>query len=145
MALEQEASKAGGQVVPLLGNHEVMNILGDLRYVAPQSYAAFADGESEKRRKAAYDEYAEWAASHAKWLATIKKPVMATTEREWMAGHPAGFVEYREAFSANGRQVVAPTCGGGKSWRYDFSAWGNSVEPDVVDTRANQCPSARGD
>lgn len=35
MALEQEASKAGGQVVPLLGNHEVMNILGDLRYVAP--------------------------------------------------------------------------------------------------------------
>jgi len=46
-------------------------------------YAAFADGESEKRRKAAYDEYAEWAASHAKWLATIKKPVMATTEKEW--------------------------------------------------------------
>jgi hypothetical protein len=54
MGLEKEAAKAGGQVLPLLGNHEVMNILGDLRYVPPQSYAIFVDNESEKRRKAAY-------------------------------------------------------------------------------------------
>ncbi|HEY4932052.1 MAG TPA: metallophosphoesterase [Terriglobales bacterium] len=103
MAIEKEAAKAGGQVVPLLGNHEVMNILGDLRYVPPQNYASYADDESEKRRKAAYQEYAAWYASHAKWLAAFKQTVLPATEEEWMAKHPAGFVEYREALSPKGK------------------------------------------
>lgn len=102
MGLEKEAATAGGQVIPLLGNHEVMNILGDLRYVPPQSYASFADNDSEQRRKAAYQEYAAWYARHAKLLAGIKQPVLPTTEEEWMAKHPAGFLEYREALSAIG-------------------------------------------
>ena len=103
MRLEKEAPAAGGQVVPLLGNHEVMNILGDLRYVTPANYAAFADGNSEKRRKAAYQEYAAWAADHSKWLAAIRQPAMPHTEEEWMEAHPTGFVEYREAFSPDGK------------------------------------------
>jgi hypothetical protein len=100
--IEKEASKTGGQVVPLLGNHEVMNVLGDLRYVTPQNYAAFADSESEKRRKNAYREYAAWYANHAKLLAAIKQPALPATEQGWMAEHPAGFLEHREAFSPNG-------------------------------------------
>ncbi len=35
MSLEKEAPKAGGRIVGLLGNHEMMNIMGDLRYVTP--------------------------------------------------------------------------------------------------------------
>ena len=102
IGLEKEAAAAGGKVVPLLGNHEVMNILGDLRYVPPQNYASYADGESEKRRKAAYQEYAAWYTGHAKWLAAFKQTVLPATEEEWMAKHPAGFVEYREAFGPKG-------------------------------------------
>src|SRR3979490_1432532 len=52
MALEKEAVQAGGRVVGLLGNHEVMNIMGDLRYVTPANYASFADSNSENRQKA---------------------------------------------------------------------------------------------
>jgi hypothetical protein len=102
IGLEKEAAKAGGQVVPLLGNHEVMNILGDLRYVTPQNYATFAGNDSEKRRKAAYQEYVAWYTSHTPLLAALKQSVLPATEEEWMAKHPAGFLEYREALGPNG-------------------------------------------
>jgi len=101
MALEKEAAQAGGRVVGLLGNHEVMNIMGDLRYVTPVNYASFTDGNSEKRRKAAYDEYVKWRGSHAPLLAELPQP-MELTEPEWMARHPAGFIEQREAFGPKG-------------------------------------------
>jgi len=101
MALEKEAAQAGGRVVSLLGNHEMMNMMGDLRYVTPLNYASFADGNSEKRQKAAYDEYVKWSGSHKSLLAELPQP-MELTEAEWMARHPAGFIEQREAFGPKG-------------------------------------------
>ena len=50
MRLEGEARKAGGRVHALLGNHEVMNMLGDLRYVNAEEYEAFRTSESIDRR-----------------------------------------------------------------------------------------------
>ena len=101
MALEKEAPQAGGRVVGLLGNHEIMNIMGDLRYVTPENYASFADANSDKRQKAAYDEYVKWKSSHASLLAELSQP-MELTEAEWMARHPAGYVEQREALGPKG-------------------------------------------
>jgi hypothetical protein len=101
MALEKEAVQAGGRVVGLLGNHEVMNIMGDLRYVTPVNYASFADANSEKRQKAAYVEYLKWKDSHASLFAELPQP-MELTEAEWMARHPAGFIEQREALGPKG-------------------------------------------
>jgi hypothetical protein len=49
--LEGEASRAGGAVHALIGNHEVMRILGDLRYVTPGEYAAFQTNRSEDTRQ----------------------------------------------------------------------------------------------
>jgi len=101
MALEKEAGQAGGRVVSLLGNHEMMNMMGDLRYVTPVNYASFADSNSEKRQKSAYDEYVKWRNKHAALIAELSQP-MELTEAEWMARHPLGFVEQREAFSPQG-------------------------------------------
>ena len=101
MALEKEAAQAGGRVVSLLGNHEAMNMMGDLRYVTPANFASYTDGQSEQRQKAAYEEYVKWRASHAPLLDELHQP-MEMTEAEWMARHPAGFVEQREAFGPKG-------------------------------------------
>ncbi|MES2639680.1 MAG: metallophosphoesterase [Myxococcota bacterium] len=49
--LQGEARAAGGEVVPLLGNHEVMNLNGDWRYVSPEDLASYG---GEAARKAAY-------------------------------------------------------------------------------------------
>ena len=40
MNLEKQAAKAGGQVHALIGNHEAMNLYGDLRYTVPGEFAA---------------------------------------------------------------------------------------------------------
>jgi len=102
ISLEQEAPKSGGRVVALIGNHEMMNLMGDLRYVTPENYASFSDGESEQRRKTAYQEYAAWRKGHSQLLAELEQPVLAVTEEEWMTRHPLGFIEQRDAFSPNG-------------------------------------------
>jgi len=101
MSLEKEAPKAGGRVVGLLGNHEMMNIMGDLRYVTPVNYGSFADSDSEKRQKSAYQDYVKWRHGHSALIGELPQP-MELTEPEWMARHPQGFVEQREAFSPNG-------------------------------------------
>jgi hypothetical protein len=49
--LETEAEAAGGRVVALLGNHEVMNLTGDWRYVSDGDLEDF-DGSVEARREA---------------------------------------------------------------------------------------------
>lgn len=41
--LAQSAEAAGGALHRLNGNHEIMNVAGDLRYVAPSGFATFAE------------------------------------------------------------------------------------------------------
>ncbi len=43
-----EAEAAGGKVVALLGNHEVMNLQGDLRYVDPGDVATYGGSAARK-------------------------------------------------------------------------------------------------
>ena len=42
-------------MIVLVGNHEAMNMTGDLRYVHPGEYRAFTDRQSEARRDRIYE------------------------------------------------------------------------------------------
>jgi hypothetical protein len=50
MRLQTEAKAAGGEVHALLGNHDLMVLMRDLRYVEKKSYAAFAPDENPEDR-----------------------------------------------------------------------------------------------
>jgi hypothetical protein len=102
MALEERARKGGGQVTTLLGNHEVMNIIGDVRDVTPEICLAFADADSEKRRETAWKQYEALAAARAKVRASVPA-VYRQSRDEWLTAHPPGCLEYREALSSRGR------------------------------------------
>jgi hypothetical protein len=95
MALEPQAQAAGGRVQILLGNHEAMNMLGDLRDVSPDAFASFADPNSETKREKAYSDYHKLAAS--------KRRFKEKSKEEWLAAHPLGWLEYQEAFGPDGR------------------------------------------
>jgi hypothetical protein len=57
LRLEAEASAAGGHFVALNGNHEIMNVQGDFRYVTPggfEDFAAFAPHARRQGRAVAF-------------------------------------------------------------------------------------------
>lgn len=100
MDLEAGASDAGGRVVVLLGNHEAMNLTGNLRDTTPQLLAPFATRESETRREEAYEAYVSLHKERAKVLGPLGQPLV--TRDAWMQAHPLGFIEYLEAFGPKG-------------------------------------------
>jgi calcineurin-like phosphoesterase family protein len=91
MALEPQADAAGGRVQVVLGNHEVMNLIADTRDATPEIFRSFADGDSESRRERAFQ-----AASRI-------TPGAGLDKAAWLAAHPIGYVEYRDALKPNGR------------------------------------------
>ena len=55
--LQSEAEAAGGRVHVVLGNHEAMNLDGNLRYVSKESFAEFADLEEKSHRRRAWKDF----------------------------------------------------------------------------------------
>ena len=93
MRLEGEALDAGGRVHLLLGNHEIMNLIGDLRYVSKEEYAAFADDESDEDRERWFDIY-----RHSK----SKNADVDMLRHDFTRKYPPGFFGLRRAFSSRG-------------------------------------------
>ncbi len=103
MNLEKQAPRKGGKVVALLGNHEVMNIIGDLRYVSAEEYASYSDSNSQKKQEAAYRTYENFLKQRAKKLGDQPPAFTKEMEEDWKQKHPFGFVEHREAFWRKGK------------------------------------------
>jgi hypothetical protein len=99
--LEKQAQRAGGYVHALIGNHETMNIYGDLRYTTPREFAEFRDARSERNRQHYYDQVVMEMRKKAE--AEGSKVVIDEAFRQkWEAEHPLGWVEQRVAFGPNG-------------------------------------------
>jgi hypothetical protein len=99
MAIEPQARSAGGRAAILLGNHEVMNLIGETRDVTREIYATFADANSERRRQQAWEDYARLAAAKGEPVPAV----YAQTREAWMTTHPPGYAEYKEAMSPRGK------------------------------------------
>jgi hypothetical protein len=100
MRLEREAARAGGAVHALLGNHEVMRMIGQWQDVSPGELAAFRTPESSDVREAVYDALSVEAARQAR---ANKQPFDERAYRDrFMREVPLGFVEMRQAFGPDG-------------------------------------------
>jgi hypothetical protein len=100
MTLEKQAKKRGGAIVPLIGNHEAMNVIGDLRYVHPGEYAAFKNRRSERVRE-------NYFASHRDELAAFyrgRDPALTDdgVRDAFYADAPLGYLEHRAAWAPTG-------------------------------------------
>lgn len=95
MRLESEARAAGGRVQVLSGNHELMNLDGELRDATPADFAAFAPDEAAAEREGAF---AVWRARQAS-DASNGDALRAEFDRRF----PAGWFARRREFAPDGR------------------------------------------
>ncbi len=101
MKLEPQAERANGKVHVLIGNHEAMNIYGDLRYVTPEEYKEFADSRSSRVRQAYYELQVTELKKQAKAEGRTFEADKAWRQK-WESEHPLGWVEQRVAFGPKG-------------------------------------------
>jgi len=94
MRLQQEAAAAGGAVHVILGNHEVMNLTSDLRYVTDGEYAAYQDLEPAAVREQARAAFIVDASASG-----LSEDEAASTFEERF---PPGYFGHSAAFSATG-------------------------------------------
>lgn len=102
MQLEKQASAKGGQVIALLGNHEVMNLIGDLRYVSEEEYASYSKQDSNGRREKALQEFEIYLTQRAEARKLGQSPLTPEMRQAWKQKHPVGYLEHREAFGPEG-------------------------------------------
>lgn len=98
--LSKQAKKKGGYVHLLIGNHETMNVVGDLRYVAPGEYEAFVTKNSGRLQSMQWDRQVEWMRANNPDFETID---LEAFRKEWEQQVPLGWVEHRQAWSLTGK------------------------------------------
>ncbi len=98
ISLQRQARAAGGKAVALLGNHEVMNMIGDMAYVNPEAYESFAGPGSENVREKAFEDWRIFFDTSN----SAENEDFEARRKKWMTAHPPGFVEYTRAMGPEG-------------------------------------------
>ena len=93
--LAKQAERKGGRVHSLIGNHEAMNVYGDLRYVHAGEYEAFVTRNSEALRDRYYELYMQAVEKQdPEGFAALPEDY----REKWNLEHPLGWVEHRQAW-----------------------------------------------
>jgi hypothetical protein len=92
--LQHEAAEAGGRLHFLLGNHEVMNLMGDLRYVTDQDFASYVGREDQAERKREIRRQMRLAAANNSDPRKLRSQIGVSL--------PEGYFARRQAFSPTG-------------------------------------------
>jgi hypothetical protein len=98
MVLQEQAARAGGAVHPVIGNHEAMNIIGDLRYVSNEDWDSYRTPNSKKM----LDDAAESVLEKLVTTGT-PPPDPAVFLKNFVSNHPLGWVEQRLLFGPTGK------------------------------------------
>ena len=98
--LQSEAPRTGGKVIVLVGNHEAMNVIGDLRYVHPGEYAAFQGPRSQAVRDRYYSKHGRSIEEAARRRDPDLTP--AQIRAAWEQATPLGMIEHRQAWHPTG-------------------------------------------
>ena len=94
--LARQAERKGGRVHGLIGNHEVMNVTGDLRYVSSGEYEAFVTRRSQDLQDRHYQAYLA-KLEQADPEAFMKLP--DDFRDQFNARYPLGWVEHQQAWN----------------------------------------------
>ena len=111
MRLQGEARAAGGQVHVLIGNHELMNLGGDVRDVSAAEFEALGGVEGHRAAFAVDGKYGQWLRTlpvalkindtlfgHAGFSRTSQAPIEVLNNRFWQAfAHVASLGEQAKA------------------------------------------------
>ncbi|HIG42011.1 MAG: metallophosphoesterase [bacterium] len=96
--LQKQAKKAGGRVHALIGNHELMNIKEDLRYVHPGEFEILVNNESRRTQLDYIDRVYNFLLSQDETISERREEVMQSLDTRF----PPGFVEHRLTWAPRG-------------------------------------------
>jgi len=97
--LAKQARKKGGYIHLLIGNHETMNVVGDLRYVTPGEFKAFESRNSAKYQDLQWQRQVEWMSVNT---LEFEQMDLDAYRKEWEERVPLGWVEHRMAWALTG-------------------------------------------
>jgi len=101
--LQEQASAAGGRVIVLMGNHEALNLLGEVGDASPTSLAAWADSSTELLRGEEYKKALKAGRRRAQITPQPRPSSGGVAREQWLTTHPQGLLPYLADLLPDGR------------------------------------------